>query len=144
MAQNVYAYSGDPITFVKTAAGAAQIAPYRGIRGYGGEAQLGLPLSRIFHANPDGRNSGWRFFIGYGVDGTYARDVIRAPAAPYLDRSDYVPASLRYRINRWAEMVYEGTWYDTRTADSKLVLFRGIDAHVNHDIRNEFGTIFTF
>ena len=147
IAQNVYAISGDPITFVRSepVAGASnvQFAPYRPIRGYGGMAQLGFPLSRIFHANPDGRNAGWRLFTTYGVDGTYARDVIRA-GGNHLDRSDFVAESLRYKINRWAELVQETTWYDTRTADSTRVLFRGVDAHVNHDVRNEFGTIFTF
>ncbi|HKO05682.1 MAG TPA: hypothetical protein VJW51_13080 [Candidatus Acidoferrales bacterium] len=143
IAQAVPAQSGDPVTFVKNAAGAAVVAPYRPIRGYGGLVQLGLPLSRIFNANPEGRNAGWRYFFTYGVDGTYARDVIRS-GGNSLDRTDMVASSLRYKINRWAELVQETTWYDTRTADAKRVLFRGVDAHVNHDIRNEFGTIFTF
>ncbi len=143
VAQSVPAQSGDPVTFVKNADGAAVVAPYRPIRGYGGFAQLGFPLSRIFHANPDGRNAGWRFFLTYGSDGAYARDVIRS-GGNHLQRTDIVAGSLRYKINRWAELVQETTWEDTRTADSTRVLFRGIDAHVAHDIRNEFGTIFTF
>ena len=147
IAQNAYSYSGDPITFAThataTVAAPAYYEPYRPIRGYGGLAQLGFPLSRIFHANPDGRNAGWRLFVGYGVDAAYARDVIRS-GGNNLQRDDIVPVSLRYKINRWAELVHETSWYDTRTADSKRVLFRGVDAHVNHDWRNEFGTIFTF
>lgn len=147
VAQNVYAYSGDAVTFAThataTTAAPAYFEPYRPIRGYGGSAQLGFPLSRIFHANPDGRNAGWRFFVTYGVDGAYARDVIRSGGND-LQREDLVATSLRYKINRWAELVQETTWYDTRTADDERVLFRGVDAHVNHDWRNEFGTIFTF
>jgi len=150
VAQNAYSLSGDPITFLnqyapgtKTVTGVPVFAPYRPIRGYGGLTQLGIPLSRVFHANPDGRNAGWRLFIGYGVDAAYARDVIRS-GGNHLQRTDIVPVSLRYKINRWAELVHETSWYDTRTADSTRVLFRGVDAHVNHDWRNEFGTIFTF
>jgi len=143
VAQSVRAQSGDPVTFVKNAAGAAVVAPYRPIRGYGGMAQLGFPLSRIFHANPDGLNSGWRWFVTYGSDGAYARDVRRS-GGNNLARTDMVASSLRYKINRWAELVQETTWYDTRTADATRVLFRGVDAHVAHDVRNEFGTIFTF
>ncbi len=75
-----------------------------------------------------------------------------------LLRSDYVPMSLRYRVNKWADIVNEVTWYDTRlghnvgappagsncTSACIRVLFRGIDSRVNHDLREEFGTVFTF
>jgi len=142
IAQNVYSLAGDPISF-RNVAGAAVFDPYRPIRGQGGFVQLGIPLSRIFGANPDGRNAGWRLFLAYGIDSAFSRDVIRS-GGNNLDRTDYVPVSLRYRINKWAELVNEFTWYDTRTADSKTVDYRGIPAHVNHDLRNEFGTIFTF
>jgi len=142
IAQSVLSYSGDTVTF-SNVAGAAVVDPYRPIRGQGGVFQLGFPLSRIFGANPDGLNSGWTLYAGYGVDSAFARDVIRAGGNGLL-RSDYVPVSLRYRINKWAQIVNEVTWYDTRTADSTVVLFRGVNAHVNHDWRNEFGTIFTF
>ena len=152
LAQNVWADSGDPITFYKDAAGVAHVAPYRPIRAQGGVFQLGFPLSRIFRANPDGLNSGWRLFLGYGVDSTFARDTLRGATisaglnggAAKLLRSDYVPVSLRYRINKWAEIVNEVTWYDSRTVDKTLVLYRGVDAHVAHDWREEFGPIITF
>jgi len=142
VAQSVFSLSGDPISFINESNGAL-VAPYRPIRGQGGFVQLGIPLSRIFGANPEGRNAGWRFYVAYGIDSAFSRDVIRA-GGNNLDRTDYVPMSLRYKINKWAEIVNEVTWYDTRTADSKTVDYRGIPAHVNHDIRNEFGTIFTF
>jgi len=140
--QSVLALSGDTVTF-SNVGGSAVVDPYRPIRGQGGVFQLGFPLSRIFGANPDGLNSGWTLYAGYGVDSAFARDVIRAGGNSLL-RDDYVPVSLRYKINKWAQLVNEVTWYDTRTADSVTVLFRGIPAHVNHDWRNEFGTIFTF
>src|SRR5208282_6457745 len=130
-AQTVYSYSGDTIRFVNVG-GQPVAAPYRPIRGQGGFFELGFPLSRIFHANPDGRNAGWRFFVGYGVDSAFARDVRNAGTrlgGNGLERSDYVPVSLRYKLNRWAELINEVTWYDTRTADADLTLFRGINAH---------------
>ncbi|HUJ41671.1 MAG TPA: hypothetical protein VLW54_14110 [Candidatus Acidoferrales bacterium] len=140
--QSVFSLAGDPISF-RAVAGAAVADQYRPIRGQGGFVQLGIPLSRIFGADPQGRNAGWRLYVAYGIDSAFSRDVIRT-GGNNLDRTDYVPISLRYKINRWAEIVNETTWYDTRTADSRTVLYRGIPAHVNHDIRNEFGTIFTF
>jgi len=142
IAQSVLALSGDTVTF-SNVHGSAVVDPYRPIRGQGGIFQLGFPLSRIFGANPDGLSSGWTLYAGYGIDSAFARDVIRS-GGNGLQRTDYVPVSLRYKINRWAQIVNEVTWYDTRTADSTTVLFRGIPAHVNHDWRNEFGTIFTF
>jgi hypothetical protein len=140
--QTVLALSGDTATF-SNVGGAAVVDPYRPIRGQGGFLQVGIPLSRIFGANPEGLNSGWTLFAGYGVDSAFARDVIRS-GGNGLQRADYAPISLRYKVNRWMQIVNEVTWYDTRTADKTLVLFRGVNAHVNHDIRNEFGTIFTF
>ena len=140
--QSAIALSGDTVTF-SNVGGKAVVDPYRPIRGQGGVIQLGIPLSRIFHANPDGLNSGWTFFAGYGIDSAFARDAIRS-GGNGLNRTDYVPVSLRYRINKWATIVNETTWYDTRTADANRVPVRGVNAHVNHDIRQEFGTIFTF
>ena len=143
LAQNAWSFSGDPITFVKNSSGAAVVAPLRPIRGQGGLFQLGFPLSRIFGASPEGLNTGWTFYAGYGVDSALARDVRRTGGNNLL-RSDYIPVSLRYKINKWAQLVDELTYYDTRTVGSKRVLFRGVDARVNHDWRQEFGTVFTF
>jgi len=184
LAQTVFSLAGDPITFRNSniTPGTAVVAPLRPIRGQGGLLQLGFPLSRIFGANPEGLNSGWRLFVGYGIDSAFNRDVttsvhcavgsrgcsaagtVARSGGNGLRRSDYAPVSLRYRINKWAEIVNEVTWYDTRTAGCAIisaaaacnplpagstngvqrVLFRGVDARVNHDIREEFGTIFTF
>ena len=154
IAQGVFSLSGDPISFVNENNGAVA-APYRPIRGQGGFVQMGFPLSRIFGANPEGLNSGWRLFVAYGTDSAFNRDVIRA-GGNNLRRTDYAPVSLRYRINKWAEIVNEVTWYDTRTGTKPgatpgvtpgipiTVNVGGIPARVNHDWRNEFGTIFTF
>ena len=150
--QTVYALNGDTITFVRSAPNATgvssiQFAPLRPVRGYGSIIQAAFPLSRIFGANPEGLNRGWTFYAAYGMDGALNRDANR-PGASGLRRSDYVPISLRYQMNRWAQFVNEVTWYDTRTASSGaapiLKLYRGQDARLAHDWREEFGTIFTF
>src|SRR5438270_12049429 len=39
--------------------GAQVVAPQRPVRAQGGFVQLGFPISRIFNADPKGRNSGW-------------------------------------------------------------------------------------
>ena len=150
--QTVLANSGDAVTFsavggATAGTGSAVVDPYRPIRGQGGLVQLSFPLSRIFHANPDGLNSGWQLFMAYGIDSAFARDNRNSGAAlggNGLNRTDYVPISLRYRVNKWMQIVNEVTWYDTRTADAVRVQVNGVNAHVNHDIRQEFGTIFTF
>jgi len=153
IAQNTYALNGDPISFVRSAgtASTVQFAPLRPVRGYGSLIQVGFPLSRIFGANPEGYNRGWTLYLAYGMDGALNRDARRASG---LRRSDYVPVSLRYQMNKWASFVNEVTWYDTRTATKAgengaagepfFVNVAGLPARINHDIREEFGTIFTF
>jgi hypothetical protein len=119
------------------------------IRGYGGWVEASFPLSRIFHADPEGHNSGWILHLMYGTDRTVARDVIH-PAGTggtggnSLLRTDYDTGSLTYRLNKWVTFVNEVTWYETRTADGRTKLFSGRDVTNAHDWRNEFGTVFTF
>ena len=136
------ALSGDTIQFINVN-GSAQFVPLRPVRDQGGFVELGIPLSRIFGANPEGHNAGWNYYIYAGTDEAVARDV-RQSGANGLLRSDYVATSLRYKINKWASIVNEVTWYDTRTADAAVKLYRGVDSHVAHDWRNEFGTVITF
>jgi len=153
IAQTTYAQNGDTITFTRSpaVAGAStvQFAPVRPVRGYGGFVQAGFPLSRIFGANPEGYNKGWTLFIAYGTDGAVNRDVNRL-GANGLRRDDYIPVSLRYQVNKWFQIADEVTWYDTRTGSELgttepiLKLYRGQDARMAHDWRQEFGTVFTF
>jgi hypothetical protein len=159
LTQPVLSLSGDPISFTRVACAScaitglttAQLAPLRPIRGQGGFIQLSFPLSRIFGADPEGRNNGWSYHIGIGVDSAVNRDVVRSGGNSLL-RSDYISNSLRYKINKWATIVNEVTYYDTRLGTApgegvgipRTVLFRGVPSRVNHDWRNEFGTIFTF
>jgi hypothetical protein len=119
------------------------------IRGDGGWVEASFPLSRIFHADPEGHNSGWILHFYYGTDRAVARDVIH-PAGTggtggnSLLRTDYDTGSLTYRLNKWVTFVNELTWYETRTADGAHKLFEAHDVTVAHDWRNEFGTVFTF
>jgi len=69
------AFGWNPLT------SAWQIVPQRPVRGVGGFAQLSFPLSRIFNANPAGRNAGWTIAFTYGTDQAVARDV-RAASGP--------------------------------------------------------------
>jgi hypothetical protein len=139
---NGIADSGDNIPFVNID-GAAVFAQLRPVRDQGGFVQVSFPLSRIFHADPEGHNSGWTYSLTGGLDRTKAEDVART-GANGLQRTDYVASTLRYKINKWASIVNETTWYDTHTVDTQVKLFRGVDSRTAHDWRNEFGTIVTF
>ncbi|MGH9899242.1 MAG: hypothetical protein ACRD63_08810, partial [Pyrinomonadaceae bacterium] len=109
--------------------------------GQGGFVQVGLPLSRIFGANPESRNAGWVLNLIYGTDSTFAKDAVRANG---LLRSDMGVVQLRYRLNRWVSFIYEETYIDTRSVDGALKLFRGIPSHTAHAWRSEVGPVFTF
>lgn len=113
------------------------------VMGQGGFLQLGLPLSRIFNADPEGRAGfgGWSLYFTYGVDSAFAKDARRANG---LLRTDHGSVQLRYKFNKWATFVYEETYLDTRTADGILKPFRGIPSHTAHAWRSEFGPLFTF
>jgi len=62
------------------ALGTWQIIPQKPVRSQGGFVQVSFPLSRIFDANPAGRNAGWTIAFTAGTDQAKARDV-RAQAA---------------------------------------------------------------
>jgi hypothetical protein len=139
---NGIADSGDNIPFVNVD-GSAVFARLRPVRDQGGFVQVSFPLSRIVHADPEGHNAGWTYSFVGGLDRTKAEDVART-GANGLQRTDYVASTLRYKINKWASIVNETTWYDTTTVNEVKKLFRGVDARTAHDWRNEFGTIVTF
>ena len=113
------------------------------VMGQGGFLQLGLPLSRIFGADPEGRAGfgGWSIYLTYGLDSAFARDARRANG---LLRTDHGSVQLRYKFNNWVTFVHEETYLDTRTADGILKPFRGIPSRTAHAWRSEFGTIFAF
>ena len=120
------------------------VAPQRPVRAQGGFIQLGFPLSRIFDADPKGRNAGWTAYLYYGGDQAVARDARRFGGRG--GRSDLFSGNIQYKWNQWLTFGYEQGYYRTR-ADSRtglLPLFRGIPSYTTHNIRSEFATIFTF
>ena len=124
--------------------GVAVVAPQRPVRGQGGFIQLGFPLSRIFDADPKGRNAGWTAFLYYGGDQATARDARRFGARG--SRSDLFSGNIQYKWNQWVTFAYEQGYYRTRASNhgGPLPLFRGIPSFTTHNIRSEFATIFTF
>jgi hypothetical protein len=127
--------------------GAPVIAPQRPVRGQGGFINLGFPLSRIFGADPKGRNAGWTAYLHYGYDQATARDARRFGGRA---RSDILMGSVHYRVNAFVTFALEESLLRTRAANNSrfdtggLPLFRGTPSRVTHDLRSEFATIFTF
>lgn len=120
------------------------VAPQRPVRAQGGFIQAGFPLSRIFHADPKGRNAGWTAFLYYGDDQVFARDARRFGARGV--RSDLFSGNIQYKWNQWMTFGYEQGYYRTRANNRAglLPLFRGIPSFTTHNVRSEFAAIFTF
>jgi len=120
------------------------VAPQRPVRAQGGFVQLGFPLSRLFDADPKGRNAGWTAYLYYGGDEALARDARRFGLRG--GRSDLFSGNIQYKWNQWVTFGFEEGYYRTR-ADARtgaLPLFRGIPSYTTHNIRSEFAAIFTF
>jgi hypothetical protein len=128
--------------------GTPVVAPQRPVRAQGGFVQLGFPLSRLFDANPAGRNAGWTAFVYYGFDQAAARDARRF--SPVRGRSDLFSGNIQYKLNNWVTFAFEEGYYRTRAANRSaldfggLPLFRGIPSYTTHNVRSEFATIFNF
>ncbi len=124
--------------------GVPVVAPQRPVRAQGGFIQLGFPLSRIFDADPKGRNAGWTANVYYGDDQATARDARRFGARG--TRSDLFSGNLQYKWNQWVTFAYEQGYYRTRANNRSgaLPLFRGIPSFTTHNIRSEFAAIFSF
>jgi hypothetical protein len=125
------AFGWNPVTASR------QIVPQRPLRAQGGFAQLSFPLSRIFDANPAGRNAGWTLAFTYGADQVKARDIRAmtaigavngtgdtggllangwvANANDTRDRSDMAVATLVWKFNQYAAFNYETSVYLTRS-----------------------------
>jgi hypothetical protein len=127
--------------------GVPTIAPQRPVRAQGGFLQLGFPLSRLFDADPKGRNAGWTAYAYYGYDQATARDARRFGGR---SRSDLFSGNIQYKFNSFVTFGYEQGYYRTRAANSSrfdfggLPLLRGIPSRQAHDIRSEFAAIFSF
>jgi len=128
---------------------AVQSAILQPVGGSGGFAELSFPLSRIFHANPEGHNSGWVLHMGYGTDRAKYSD---AQHGNHLGRTDLDSASLTYRLNKWVTFVHEVSYITTFTANNQsasgftveTLPFAGKLTRQAHNWRNEFGPVFTF
>jgi hypothetical protein len=130
------------------------VAPQRPVRTSGGFVNLGLPLSRIFGADPQGRNMGWSLYLHYAVDFAKARDVRRFASTTAGSRwkSDVAAATLNYKLNNWVTFSVEESLYRTFAVTGStpagvaigLPLFRGIPTRQWPDFRSEVGTTITF
>ncbi len=117
------------------------IANLQPVGGIGGFTELSFPLSRIFHADPEGHNAGWVFHMQYGTDRAKATDARKGNG---LARTDLDTVSLTYKMNTWVSFVNEASYIVTHTASRPGKLFVGEDRTQAHDWREEFGPIFTF
>ena len=117
------------------------IANLEPVGSVGGFTELSFPLSRIFHANPEGKNAGWVLHTQYGTDRAHAAD---ARHGNNLGRTDLYTASLTYKMNSWVSFVNETSYIVTRADKANTLKFMGIFANQAHDWRQEFGPIFTF
>ena len=135
------------VVFGTNAGGTAVVAPQRPVRASGGFVNLGLPLSRIFGADPQGRNMGWTLNLNYGVDFAKARDVERFNPGGARHNSPLYAGTLSYKLNSWVTFAFERSLYETSAVAGTagaLPLFRGIPSRTWCDLRTEGGTIFTF
>ena len=132
------------IVFGTNNRGEQVVAPERPVRTSGGFAQLGLPLSRIFKANPAGRNAGWSIYALYGIDQANARDLMHLSGSTRR-YSTMAVGTLNYNLNRWVSFIFEQSLYTTHAnPEQPLPLYRGVPAREWNDVREEFGPVFTF
>ena len=140
-AGSALSFSNRTIPFGLLPTGQIVASTLRPIHGQGGFGEVSFPLSRIFNANPEGRNTGWVLHLGFGTDRTKARDARRGNG---LVRTDIGTGSLTYKLNNWVSFVNEVSYIDTRAATPGAKTFRGLPATQAHSWRSEFGTVFTF
>lgn len=136
------------VLFGLNSAGSIVPVPQLEPRAQGGFAELDFPLSRIFNAEPTGRNAGWTATLHYGYDAVWARDVRRLAPTGGRGKGDVAFANLQYKMNNYVTLGFEESYYRTRafhgTEAPFLPLFEGLSARQWHDLRSEFSTIFTF
>jgi hypothetical protein len=146
-----------PAVLGTNASGNVVVAPEKAIRAFGGFAQLGLPLSRWFNADPHGHNAGWQLHFTIAKDQVVHRDIdnpnfLNVAASPLpLRMGKTFIATLYYKVNNWAQFAFEQSVYASRL-DSKYSLgapftsytIAGVSSNEWQDHRTEFGPIFTF
>jgi len=123
-------------------------APQRPVRAIGGFLNVGFPLGRIFGADPAGRNAGWQLYLHYAFDQAKTSDVLHL--GNQRSKNDLAAATLSWKMNSLVSFVLEESMYRTRIANPNLAnsstfpKYEGYPARQWHDIRSEFGPIFTF
>lgn len=136
------------LTFGLNGAGAPVFAPQRPVRAIGGFFDLGFPLSRIFGADPAGRNAGWQINFHYAFDQAKTSDVLHL--GNQRSKNDLAAATLTWKMNSLVSFILEESMYRTRIANPNLAdsatfpRYEGYPARQWHDIRSEFGPIFSF
>ena len=133
------------VAFGLNGAGVPVVAPQRPIRGQGGFVNIGFPLSRIFHANPAGRNAGWVLYAHYGFEEDLARDIRRIGGG--RQKSDVGAGTLQYKLNNFVTFVLEESLYRTRALPNAAGVFPSFDGRPTRewkDFRSEIGPIFNF
>lgn len=145
---------GSSVLFATNGSGTATFAPQRPVRASGAFVNVAFPLSRIFNADASGRNAGWQLHLHYAFDQAKTSDVLTAVGHPRLgnprSKNDLAAATLFWKMNGLVSFALEESMYRTRIADPNLAdsatfpIYRGVPARQWHDIRSEFGPIFTF
>jgi hypothetical protein len=136
------------VIFALDGAGNPTVAPQRPVRTNGGFVNIAFPLSRIFGADPAGRNAGWQLHFHYAFDQAKTRDVLRL--GNQRSKNDLAAATLFYKMNNLVSFVLEESMYRTRIANpnpaalATFPKYEGVGARQWHDTRTEFGPIFTF
>ncbi len=136
------------------------VAPEHGVGAYGGFAELGLPLSRWFDADPRGYNAGWQLYFHAGKDQLVHRNA--AMQLGLLDAAgpnqagqglgipmiggEFIGATLYYKINQWCTFGLEPTHYGSRAIPElgKFWIIAATPSRIWQDQRVEFGPVFTF
>ena len=157
--------AGGAPNLCETEGGAFSTAPEKPIRAFGGFAQVGFPLSRLFNADPKGHNAGWQLYFNVGKDQVVRRDLtnpnfasnnIVAPLPMLM--SKLAAVTLYYKVNQWASFGFEQSIYATRLAGNisgtiypcdggaglGCYVIGGKVSNELQDHRTEVGPIFTF
>lgn len=133
------------VAFGTNASGQQVIAPERPVRASGGFAQLGIPFSRIFNADPTGHNAGWSLYAMYGVDQAKTRDLDHVGAGGNRRYSTVAAGTLNYKLDKFVTFSFEESLYTTHANPHEpLPLFRGVPSREWNDVREEFGPVFSF
>jgi hypothetical protein len=136
------------LLFGLNGSGTPVFAPQKPVRAIGGFFDLGFPLSRIFGADPAGRNAGWQINFHYAFDQANTSDVLHL--GNQRSKNDLAAATLQWKMNNLVSFVLEESMYRTRIANPNPAAsvtfpkYEGYPAREWHDIRTEFGPIFTF